>query len=227
MTGATVFSKLDASSGYLQIQVNEASSKLLKFNSPYGRYKFKRFPFGVLHASEVFQADGAEILEGIEGVQNEQDDIIAWGKTKAEHYSRLRNVLRRIRNSELKLNKEKYMFNVSELTYLGHILTSEGVKPDHKKKRAITNMQFPQSKNNLRTFLGMVNYLGKFVPNLSYITAPLRELLVKYCRWYFDKVHENAFNKLKSIITSDAVLKYYDPQLETKISTTASKSETK
>ena len=145
-------------------------------------------------------------------------------QNKAEHDSRLRNVLRRIRDSGLKLNKEKCMFNVSELTYLGHILTSEGVKPDPKKKRAITNMQFPQSKNELRTFPGMVNCLRKFVPNLSDITAPLRELLEKDCRWYFDKVHENAFNKLKSIITSDAVLKYYGPKLETKISTDASKS---
>ena len=225
MAGATVFSKLDASSGYWQIQVDEESSKLLTFNSPYGRYKFKGLPFGVLHASEVFQADVAEILEGIEGVQNAQDDIIVWGKTKVEHDSRLRNVLRRIRDSGLKLNKEKCMFNVSELTYLGHILTSEGVKPDPKKKRAITNMQFPQSKNELRTFLGMVNYLRKFVPNLSDITAPLRELLEKDCKWYFDKVHKNAFNKWKSIITSDAVLKYYDPKLEAKISTDASKSE--
>ena len=89
MAGATVFSKLDASSGYWQIQVDEESSKLLTFNSPYGRYKFKRLPSGVLHASEVFQANVAEILEGIEGVQNAQDDIIVWGKKKAEHDSRL------------------------------------------------------------------------------------------------------------------------------------------
>ena len=85
-------------------------------------------------------------------------------------------------------------------------------------------MHFQQSKNELRSFLGMVNYLGKFVPSFSDITAPLRELLGKDCRWYFDKVQENGFKKLKSIITSDAVLKYYDPKLETKISTDASKS---
>ena len=89
------------------------------------------------------------------------------------------------------------MFHVSELTYLGHILASEGVKSDPKKKRAITNMQFPQIKNELRTFLGMVKYLGKFVPNLSDITAPLRELLEKDCKWYFDKVHKNAIVVLK------------------------------
>ena len=166
MAGGTVFSKLDASSDYWQIHVDEDSSKLLIFNSPFGRYKFKRLPFGVLHASEVFQADVAEILKGIEGVQNAQDDIIVWGKTKTEHDNRLRNVLRRIRDYGLKLNKDKCIFSVSEVTYLGgHTLTSEGVKPDPRKTKAIIDMEFRQSKQELRTFLGMVNYLGMFVPN--------------------------------------------------------------
>ena len=122
MAGATVFSKLDALSGYWQIQVDEESSKLLTFNSPFGRYKFKRLPFGVIHVSEVFQADVAEISEGIEGVQNAQDYIIVWGKTKTEHDNHLRNVLLRIRAYGLKLNTDKCIFNVSEVTYLGHTL---------------------------------------------------------------------------------------------------------
>ena len=105
----------------------------------------------------MHQADVAEILEGIEGVQNAQDDIIVWGKTKTEHDNRLRNVLRRIRDYGIKLNKDKCIFNVSEVTYLGRALTSEGVKPDPRKMKAITGMQFPQSKQELRTFLGMVN----------------------------------------------------------------------
>ena len=148
-------------------------------NSPFGRYKFKRLPFGVLHASEVFQDDVAEILEGIEGVQNAQYDIMVWGKTKTEHDKHLRNVLHRICDYGLKLNKDKCIFNVPEVTYLGHTLTSKGVKPDPGKAKAITEMQFPQSKQELRTFLGMITYLGKFVPNLSDITTPLRDLLEK------------------------------------------------
>ena len=76
-------------------------------------------------------------------------------------------------------------------------------------------MQFTESKQEPRTFLGMVNYLGKFVTNLSNITTSLRKLSEKDCQWYFDTVHERAVDKLKSIITSDAVLKYYDTKLET------------
>ena len=97
-------------------------------------------------------------------------------QNKTEHDNRLRNVLRRIRDYGLKLNKDKCIFNVSEVTYLGHTLTSEGVKPDPRKTTAITEIQFPQSKQELRTFLGMINYLGKFVPNLLHITDKLQAM---------------------------------------------------
>ena len=224
MSVAKFFSKLDASSGYWQIYVDKESSKLLTFNSPFGRYKFNRLPFGVHHASEVFQADVAEILEGLEGVQNAQDDIIIWGSTKAEHDQRLRDAMMQIRKSGMKLNKTKCVFRAREITFLGHTLTDVGIKPDLRKVTAITEMPNPQSKEDLRRFLGMVNYLAKFVPDLSDITAPLRELLEKDAQWCFEAAHENAIERLKSIITSEPVLKYFDPQLPTKVSTDASKS---
>ena len=224
MSGAKFFSKLDASSGYWQICVDKESSKLLTFNSPFGRYKFNRLPFGVHHASEVFQADVAEILEGLEGVQNAQDDIIIWGSIKAEHDQHLRDAMMQIRKSGMKLNKTKCVFSAREITFLGHTLTDVGIKPDLRKVTAITEMPNPQSKEDLRRFLGMVNYLAKFVPDLSDITAPLRELLEKDAQWCFEAAHKNAIEWLKSIITSEPVLKYFDPQLPTKVSTDASKS---
>ena len=224
MSGAKFFCKLDASSGYWQICVDKESSKLLTFNSPFGRYKFNRLPFGVHHASEVFQADVAEILEGLEGVQNAQDDIIIWGSTKAEHDQRLRDAMMQIRKSGMKLNKTKCVFSAREIIFLGHTLADVGIKPDLRKVTAITEMPNPQSKEDLRRFLGMVNYLAKFVPDLSDITAPLRELLEKDAQWCFEAAHENAIERLKSIITSEPVLKYFDPQLPTKVSTDASKS---
>ena len=85
-------------------------------------------------------------------------------------------------------------------------------------------MPNPQSKEDLRRFLGMVNYLGKFVPDLSDITAPLRELLGKDAPWCFEAAHKNAIERLTSIITSEPVLKYFHPQLPTKVSTDTSTS---
>ena len=107
MAGAKYFSKLDASSGNRQIKVDDESSKLLAFNTLFTRYKFKRLPFVILSTSEVFQKKISQIIEGINGCANVQDDIIVWGKTKHEHDLRLAETLDRINKSGLKLSKEK------------------------------------------------------------------------------------------------------------------------
>ena len=179
MAGAKYFSKLDASSGYWQLKLDEESSKLLAFHTLFGRYKFKRLPFGVNCASEIFQAEVTEILEGLEGCANAQDDIVVWGDTKDNHDRRLKNVLSRIRFSGLKLNRSKCIFGSNQITYLGQLLTSEGVKADPRKVSAILDMPAPENKSDLQRFLGMVTYLGKFVPNLSEVSALLRVLLEK------------------------------------------------
>ena len=127
MAGAKYFSKLDASSGYWQIKVDDECSKLLAFNTPFGRYKFKRLPFGILSASEVFQKKISRIIEGINGCANVQDDIIVWGKTKHEHDLRLAETLNRITKFGLKLNKGKCVFGTTEMTFLGHIFSDNGV----------------------------------------------------------------------------------------------------
>ena len=96
MSNACYFSKLDASSGYWQVKLDEASSNMLAFSTPFGRYKFKRLPFGIHSASEVFQIKIAEIIEGIDLAENSQDDIIVWGRSKEEHDEVLKEVLQRI-----------------------------------------------------------------------------------------------------------------------------------
>ena len=222
--GAKYFSKLDASSGYWQLLLDEQSSKLLTFHTPFGRYSFKRLPFGINCASEIFQAEVAEILEGLDGCANVQDDILVWGETKQSHDSRLREVLSRIRSSGLKLNPSKCVFGVDKITYLGHLLTADGVKPDPRKVSAICDMPAPRNKLELQRFLGMVTYLGKFLPNLSTTTAPLRELLEKDTDWSFDAPQEQAFLKLKSMVTDSPVLKYFDPTLPIRVSSDSSKS---
>ena len=111
MAGAQYFSKLDASSGYWQVKVDDESSDLLTFGTPFGWYCFKRLPFGIHSASEVFQAEVASIIENIPGCANSQDaptpkTTLSCGGTKEEHDSRFRNVLTRFCTSGLKLAHE-------------------------------------------------------------------------------------------------------------------------
>ena len=144
---------------------------------------------------------------------NSQDDIIVWGRNKHEHDERLDQVLSKIKESGLKLNKKKCIFGVQSVTFLGHNLSNEGIKPDLSKIKAVNEMPIPKSKVELQRFLGLVNYVGKFIPNLSQITAPLRLLLKKDVEFIMEKPHFDAIDQIKMLITTSPCLAFYDPNL--------------
>ena len=112
MSGAKYFSKLDASSGYWQIKVDRESSNLLTVGTTIGRFRFKRLPYGIHSASEVFQKTVSSIISDIQGSANSQDDIVISGKILAEHDNRLRKVLLKVRESGLKLDMNKCQFRL-------------------------------------------------------------------------------------------------------------------
>ena len=224
MSGATIFSKLDASAGYWQVKVDEASSDLLAFNTPFGRYKFKRLPFGVHCGSEVFSKRIAEILDGLEGVAHIQDDIIVWGTDQANHDYNLGKVMERIKVSGLKMNKRKCEFGIHEIKYVGHIFSDKGLCIDPSKVEAIRNMPIPQTVAKVHRFLGMVAYLGKFIPNLSSNTSELRKLLETKESWSWTDNHTKQFRNLQQVVSQSPVLKYFDLNLPIKVSVDASKS---
>ena len=167
MSGASYFSKLDASSsGYWQIKVDKQSSNLLMFGTPSGRYCFKRLPYRIHSASEVFQREVTVIILDLPDSANSQDDFVLWGKTLRELDECLRKVLLKIRESDLKLKKTKCQIRKQSILFLGHIL-SEDIKVDPSKTEATTKMPLPRSVNQLQRFIGMVHYLGKCIPNLA------------------------------------------------------------
>lgn len=220
--GAKWFSKLDASSGFWQMKLDDASSRLCTFNTPEGRYRFLRLPYGILSAPEVYHKTIHTIFEHIPGVTTMMDDVIVWGSTKEEHDTRLRQVLERTRSVNLKLNRDKCEFAVKSLTFIGDVVSEKGVSPDPRKTSAIANMERPQNKDEVRRFLGMVTYLAKFIPQLSAISAPLRMLLEQKNEWMWLKQQEECFQNLKKILISEPVLRFYDPKRETRISADAS-----
>lgn len=220
--GAKWFSKLDASSGFWQMKLDEASSKLCTFNTPEGRFRFLRLPYGILSAPEVYHKMIHMIYEHIPGVETMMDDIIVWGSTREEHDARVREVLDLTRKSNLKLNRDKCEFAVKSLTFVGDVISEEGVKPDPRKTSAIVNMERPQNKEEVRRFMGMVTYLAKFIPQLSAQSAPLRCLIEQKNEWVWSHEQEACFQKLKQILTKEPVLKFYDPEKSTRISADAS-----
>ena len=222
MSTGKKFTKLDASSAYWQICLDEDSSRLLTFNTPFGRYRYLRMAYGISSASDVCQMYIARMIEGIQGSMNSQDDIIIWGEDDKQLKERTLLVFEAIKKHGMKLNKSKCCFHQSKITFLGHIITSDGIYADDKKILAIRNMPYPTNVKELQRFLGSVNYLGKFIPHLSDHTDPLRKLLQNDVLWDFSSSHRNCMDKLKKLITQSPVLKFFDPNLPTKVSCDAS-----
>ncbi|UYV78016.1 hypothetical protein LAZ67_15003200 [Cordylochernes scorpioides] len=205
-----------------KIPPSEESSSLTTFLTPFGRYRFKRLPFGISSAPEVFQRKMSNLLESQSGVNCHMDDIVIWGATREEHDERLRCVLRKLQDSGLTLNKEKCIFSVKEIKFLGHLITERGVLPDPNKVQGIREFPSPSSISEVRRFLGMVNFTGKFIPDLSTILYPLNQLLVKRNDWRWDSAQEEAFEKVKKLLSTSPALTLFDPNLPTTVSADAS-----
>lgn len=126
--GAKFFSKLDASQGFWQFRLDEASSHLYTFNSPMGRYRYLRLPFGISSAPEVYHKTINQIFQNIKGVSTVADDIIIYGETREAHNASLRETLQAARNVNLKLNRAKCEIGVKQLTFIGDLVTADGAK---------------------------------------------------------------------------------------------------
>ena len=176
LDGAKVFSVLDAESGFHQVPLSIDSRHYTTFTTHRGLYRFKRLPFGIACAPEIFQRVVDDLLQGLEGVIVCIDDILVFGKDQQEHDIRMKMMLQRLNDANLKLNWAKCQFRRTHVKYLGHWLTDQGILPDTDKLRAIQDMPCPTSVTDIRRFLGMATYLAKFNPLLSQVTTPLRQL---------------------------------------------------
>ena len=210
LAGAAFFSVLDVEKAFWHVKLDSKSAKLTTFNSPFGRFYFNRLPFGIVSAPEVFQRKAAEVIEGLSGVDVIMDDILIWGSTIEEHNERLRATLERIRSANLKLKKDKTRIAAGEVKYIGHVLSKTGLRPDQEKITAIINMAEPRNKKELLRFMGSVNYLGKFIPNLSTLNEPLRLLLKSDVEWHWETKQQQSFDHLKQVITQAPVLRFFD-----------------
>ncbi|XP_055903103.1 uncharacterized protein K02A2.6-like [Eupeodes corollae] len=207
------FTHIDLSDAYLQVEVEEESKQFLTINTHRGLYKFNRLPPGVKAAPGSFQQVMDTMLCQLEGVSAFIDDLLVSGKTVEEHIQRLKAVLTRLREYGFHIKIEKCSFFQTSLKYLGHVITSTGLKPDPDKSAAIVSMPPPQNLSQLRSFLRAINYYGKFIPDISKLSGPLHALLKKDSKWVWTKACQDAFTNFKNILSSDLGLAHYDPQL--------------
>ena len=212
-----VFSKADLKEGFLQCELDDESAKLTTFQTPWGRYFWKRLAFGLSPSPEVFQQMLDQNLEGLPGLYKIADDILITGRGETldeamhDHDRNLSKFLTWCQERHITLNYDKFELRCSELPFMGHVLSRDGLKPDPKKVEAITQMPRPQNTNDVQRFVGMVKYLTKFIPDLSNINAPIRQLTHKDTAFVWGDAQETAFDKVKELVANSPVLGYYDP----------------
>ena len=216
-----IFSKADCKEGFLQCELDEESSHLTTCQTPWGRYRWCRLPFGLSPSPELFQMKLDQCLEGLPGIHTIADDILITGQgetykeAESDHDENMTQFLNRCEKMNIKLNKAKFEYKCDEITYIGHRLTNKGLKPDPNKVEAILNMGTPANVEEIQRFVGMVKYLAKFLPDLSDISEPLRRLTHKDTEWCWTEEQSQAFHTIKQRLTTAPILTYFDPKVVT------------
>ena len=180
-------------------------------------------PFGISCAGEVAQKMVEKHFGDISGALPVFDDIIISGKSEEEHDLIRRKVLTRARERNITFNREKIQFRVNQVKYMGEVVSELGFSPDPEKISAIDKMPTPSCKQDLQRLLGMINYLIKYIPNMSELTAPFRSLLKGDVSWAWFPEHDSALTKIKTVSNSAPVLRFYDTSLPTTPQVDASK----
>ena len=216
------FSKLDLKHAYQQIELDDESKPLVTISTHKGLFQYERLPFGVSSAPSIFQRVMDNLLQGIPGVCVYLDDILITGSTEEEHLQHLDEVLTRLSKAGLTLKKSKCAYLLKSVEYLGHTISKEGLHTSDSKVRAVLEAPAPRDVSELRSFLGLVNYYGKFLPDLASELAPLYKLLQKQRRWKWGPDEEAAFSHVKDLLRSSQVLVHFDDKLPLVLSCDAS-----
>ena len=192
---ATVYTKANALKAFLQIHLMHKASLLTTFNSHRGQLRFLWMPFGAKMSQDVFQLQMDAILKQCPGVIGIHDDMVIFGVDQEDHDANLINLLNICQKEGLVLNSKKLELLREQVTFFAAEYSAQGMHPDPKKVQGITEMTVPTDKQQLQSFLGMVNYMGTFIPNLSHHTEPLWAMLKKDNIFHWEEQQTHPFSK--------------------------------
>lgn len=228
LSQAKVFSTFDLRNGYWHVVLDQESSLLTTFETPFGRYRWCRLPFGTKVSSELFQKRLYQVLGDLNGICNVADDILVYGTGETvedavvNHDFNLTAFLQRCREVGIRLNKEKMWLKQSQVSFLGHLLTDHGIKADPEKVEAIGKMPPPEDLEGVRRLAGTINYLSEFLPKLATVMEPINMLMRKDVPFQWAKAQQKAFAQVKELVCGDQVLQYYNPNKELTVQCDAS-----
>ena len=208
---ATIFTTLDLESGFWQIPVHYEDRHKTAFNTIEGHYEFRVLPFGLTNAPATFQRTMDRVLRSHRKYCRVFiDDIIIFSHSVEEHFTHLQKVMDSINKAMLTIKLKKCKFFKNEVRFLGHLVSHRTIKPDPEKVAAVKAFPIPISVKELQSFIGLIGYYRRFIPQLSTIADPLYKLMKKNSIWKWTPLHQSAYNELKIALTSSPLLKLPD-----------------
>ena len=210
LSESRVFTKVDLRDGYWHVQLDEESSKLTTFQTCFGRYRWLRLPQGLSVSSEIFQRKVLELFGHLDGVVAIHDDIIIHGPDKETHDKNLAKFLNICKEHNVSLKKEKIRLAQPSITFMGHIISDTGIATDPEKVKAITHFPTPKNVTEVRRFIGMIQFVARYIPHLTNLLHPLLNLTKKDVLFTWSESQEKAFGDIKQCIINSPQLAIYD-----------------
>ena len=210
LSGSRWFSTLDLASGYWQVAMDAGTQEKAAFVTSSGLYEWTVMPFGLCNAPSTFARLMELVLKGLHWkiCLIYLDDVIVMGRTFGEELERLKEVFERLARAGLKLKPKKCFLFQKRVSYLGHVVTEEGIAADPEKVEQVRTWPTPENSTEVKSFLGLASYYRRFIPDFSTIAKPLYKLTEAKAEFAWTEQCQLAFDSLKGLLTSDRVLAY-------------------
>ena len=206
-----IFSRLDLEGAYLQLELDECSKDLTTIHTPFGLYRYERLPYGISASPGIFERCMRELLEGLPGVVAYMDDILVIGESEAEHDANLEKLLTKLQSHNVRINHAKSEFRKTEIEFLGHIISGNGLSPNKIAMETIRSAEYPNDKKELQSWLGSIQFYARYFPKLADKTAPLYGMLKKDTPFRMEEAEKKVIDALKSCLSSPLLLRPYQP----------------
>lgn len=216
------FSVIDFTNAFFHFELDEAARNLTAFITKSGLYRFARLTMGLKCAPEEFtKGMKLTVLKGLTGVIDYIDDLLVHGSTEKEHDENYENVMARLTSLGIQISP-KSQIGKAEVTFIGHKINSKGIFPTEDKLATLKRFKTPETKDEVKSFLGFLTFLSKFIPNLTDHTLELRRLVVHNTCFVWTTKQQKAFDTIKSLITAESHLRHFEAGRKTRLVTDAS-----
>ena len=220
---ANFFTVLDTKKGYHQCPLAEASQLMTTFITPFGRFKYRRVPYGLSSIAEHYNRRMADAFQGLAGFRRIVDDFIIYDKDETTHKEHVREFLKRCQERKIALNRDKCKFCETEVSFAGFYISAEGYRVDPNIIEAITSFPTLTTRTDLRSFFGLANQLAASTDQIAKLLEPMRPLLSLKSEFAWSSMHEQALSKAKEHLASAPTLAFFDMNKQTRICTDASR----